>query len=132
MSTKYRNFVASPWSPDHAPPAHDRGSWRTSVKGLRGGRARPGSMTQYIREQQLLPEHEIDAIVQLAPQALVQWQQAVAALPEPRPSLHEWLDLFEAALDELHCAGVRDLFEALTQEFHAQGLVQRPFDRCVG
>jgi hypothetical protein len=108
------------------------GLWRRPVRGVRGGTARPGSMTQYIREQQLLPEQEIDAIVQLAPQALVQWQQAVAALAEPRPPLHEWLDLFDAALDELHCADVPDLFEALTQQFQGQGWVQRPFDRCVG
>lgn len=43
------------------------GLWRKSVKGMRGATKRPGSMTQYIRERRLLPEAEIDALIELTP-----------------------------------------------------------------
>lgn len=47
------------------------GLWRRAVEGKRrGSTPRPGSMTQYIREQGLLPAHEIDAIIAAAPMGL--------------------------------------------------------------
>jgi hypothetical protein len=43
------------------------GLWRKPVKGMRGAVAKPGSMTEYIREQGLLPEAEVDALIALTP-----------------------------------------------------------------
>lgn len=80
------------------------GLWRKPIKGLRGATARPGSMTQYIREQELLPAEEIDRIAALAPPSLTQWQDAVAQHLTPRPEMRRWLDLFDAAAAE----GMRD------------------------
>lgn len=80
------------------------GLWRKPIKGLRGATARPGSMTQYIREQDLLPAEEIDRIAALAPPSLTRWQDAVAQHLTPRPEMRQWLDLFDAAAAE----GMRD------------------------
>jgi hypothetical protein len=44
------------------------GLWRRSVKGCRGATPRPGSMTEYIRQQHLLPAAEIDALIAATPQ----------------------------------------------------------------
>jgi len=71
------------------------GLWRKPVQGRRGATPRPGSMTQFIREQKLLPGDEIDEIVALAPRDLLAWQDAVAALPADRPAMAEWVRLFE-------------------------------------
>jgi hypothetical protein len=38
------------------------GLWRNGVKGTRGGKKKPGKMTDYIREHGLLPADEIDAL----------------------------------------------------------------------
>lgn len=74
------------------------GLWRSTVKGTRGGTARPGSMTLFIRTEQLLPTYEIDAIEALAPQALLQFQDAEAATAtDLRTPLAEWLALFDRA-----------------------------------
>ena len=43
------------------------GLWRKRVKGMRGAIAKPGSMTEYIREKGLLPAAEIDALIELTP-----------------------------------------------------------------
>lgn len=49
------------------------GIWRKRVKGMRGAIARPGSMTEYIRERNLLPSDEIDRLIAATPtQALTQ------------------------------------------------------------
>lgn len=72
------------------------GLWRNGVKGTRGGTPRPGKITDYIREQGLLPGDEIDAIIAVAPTALVRWQQSQAGLPvEQRTDLAKWLSLFD-------------------------------------
>jgi hypothetical protein len=47
------------------------GLWRKPVTGTRGGAARPGSMTEYIRERRLLPTEEIDEIVTWTPTQLL-------------------------------------------------------------
>ena len=43
------------------------GLWRRPVKGTRGGIKKPGSMTEYIREQGLLPAVQIDNLIRLTP-----------------------------------------------------------------
>lgn len=73
------------------------GLWRKSVQGMRGAVKRPGSMTQFIREEALLPADEIDAIVAMAPVALAQFQDAEGKIPlERRAELSTWLKLFDA------------------------------------
>jgi hypothetical protein len=44
-----------------------QGIWRKAVKGCRGATPKPGSMTEYIRQQQLLPGPLIDALIRLTP-----------------------------------------------------------------
>ncbi len=72
------------------------GLWRKPVKGRRGGEARPGSMTELIRAEALLPRAEVDAIVEITPPSLERWQDAVARTPGPRPEAARWLTLFDA------------------------------------
>lgn len=43
------------------------GIWRKRVKGMRGAIPKPGSMTQYIREKQLLPSEEVDRLIAATP-----------------------------------------------------------------
>ena len=43
------------------------GLWRKRVKGMRGATARPGSMTEYIRERGLLPSSEVDRLKAATP-----------------------------------------------------------------
>lgn len=52
------------------------GLWRNGVKGTRGGQKRPGSITQFIREEGLLPSDEIDMLIEKAPLELIQNHQA--------------------------------------------------------
>lgn len=74
------------------------------MKGLRGATPRPGSMTEYICDQALLPADEIDRIIALAPQSLTRWQEAVSEHPTPRPELRQWLEVFDAVAAD----GMRD------------------------
>ena len=55
------------------------GLWRKAVKGCRGAVARPGSMTEYIRQERLLPSDEIDHIWQHTPPAILSFQEGYAA-----------------------------------------------------
>lgn len=43
------------------------GLWRKAVKGMRGATPKPGSMTEYIRQQGHLPGPLIDALIELTP-----------------------------------------------------------------
>lgn len=43
------------------------GLWRKEIKGQRGATKRPGSMTEYIREKNLLPSALVDALIELTP-----------------------------------------------------------------
>ena len=43
------------------------GIWRKAVKGMRGAVAKPGSMTEFIRQKALLPSDEIDRLIALTP-----------------------------------------------------------------
>lgn len=90
------------------------GLWRKATLGMRGSVAKPGSFTQFIRDEGLLPAHEVDRIVALAPQAIVRFVDAVDAEGKPlkeRASIGDWLRLFdelgEGDFDE---AGIPDLF----------------------
>lgn len=51
------------------PPGYPmtEGLWRKAVKGHRGATPKPGSMTEYIRKQGLLPGELIDALIELTP-----------------------------------------------------------------
>lgn len=72
------------------------GLWRNGVKGTRGGEKKPGRITDYIREQGLLPAEEIEEIIAMAPTALVRFQDAQAGVPlADRADLSRWLTLFD-------------------------------------
>ena len=43
------------------------GLWRRRVKGMRGATAKPGSMTQFMRDESLLPGDEIERIIEATP-----------------------------------------------------------------
>ncbi len=43
------------------------GIWRKRVKGMRGSIAKPGSITEYIREKGLLPSLEVDRLIAATP-----------------------------------------------------------------
>lgn len=43
------------------------GIWRKRVKGMRGATPKPGSMTEYIREKNLLPSAEVDRLIKATP-----------------------------------------------------------------
>jgi hypothetical protein len=43
------------------------GLWRRAVKGCRGATAKPGSMTEYIRQHGLLPAYEVDRLITATP-----------------------------------------------------------------
>lgn len=72
------------------------GLWRTSVKGTRGGTKRPGSMTQYIVEQGLLPKEEVEELAARVPKEIIQNQQAFANGLE----IPNWHDFLEAVTEE--------------------------------
>jgi hypothetical protein len=54
------------------------GLWRKGCKGTRGSVARPGSITEYIRQRGLLPLEEIDRLVAQVPTQIVAYQEAFA------------------------------------------------------
>jgi hypothetical protein len=82
------------------------GLWRNGVKGTRGGKKKPGKMTDYIREHGLLPAAEVDALVARAPQEIIDNQRAFAT-GELIPDWHDFLEAFtpEDALDEVPLPG---------------------------
>lgn len=84
------------------------GLWRNGVKGTRGGKKRPGKMTEYIREHGLLPGAEIDDIAARAPLELLDNQKAFATGAEI-PEWHDFLEAFtpETATDEIGCGAHR-------------------------
>lgn len=72
-----------------------QGLWRTSTKGARGRRPRPGRMTDYIVQQGLLPVDEVEEIVNTAPTEVLRFQDVVANMAGPRPPLRGWVTLFD-------------------------------------
>lgn len=79
-----------------------KGLWRNGVKGTRGGKKRPGKMTDYIREHKLLPAEEIDDLVRRAPQEIIDNQQAFAT-GDVIPEWHDFIEMFtpEDATEEI-------------------------------
>lgn len=72
------------------------GLWRTSTK------SRPGSMTQFIRNRQLLMDAEIDRIIADAPVDLIDFQRIAALIPiDQRPPMRAWLDRFNEGVSRL-------------------------------
>jgi hypothetical protein len=70
------------------------GLWRRTVKGCRGATPRPGSMTQFIREQGLLPAAEIDALIAATP------QQHFTAEDFARLGVRDWMEWIERVCAE--------------------------------
>lgn len=104
------------------------GLWRQTVKGVRGGTPRPGSMTKFIRDERLLDEAEIEAIIAIAPQALTSWQEAVAATSPPRAPLREWLALFDMVFDAaMRSPLTPDLYRRVIEDLRAssQSILER-------
>jgi hypothetical protein len=65
------------------------GLWRRST------RTRPGRMTDFIVDEELLPAAEVEAIVQHAPRDLVRFQDVAALVPvSERPTMNAWLKAF--------------------------------------
>ena len=87
------------------------GLWRKSTKGARGGVARPGSMTTYIKDRGLLDVKEVELIWNEAPTALIAWQEAHSSTPiHQRPALQSWIDFFAAHGAMFEGDGVRTLY----------------------
>lgn len=58
-------------------------------------------MTQFIRQERLLPADEIDRIMRDAPTELIRFQDVAGAIPiGERPTLASWLDRFHAAFPD--------------------------------
>lgn len=54
------------------------GLWGVGIKGTRGGDKRPGSMTQFIRDEGLLPAEVIDKLIADTPKDIVSFQEGYA------------------------------------------------------
>lgn len=67
-----------------------QGLWRREVKGSRGGEPHPRSMTAFIRHERLLPEEEIDCLMQTVPTEIMESQRQFHA-GYPIPSWEEFL-----------------------------------------
>lgn len=78
-----------------------QGLWRNGVKGTRGGEKKPGRMTDYIRDQGLLPSEEIDELIARAPSEILQ-KQSRYANGEEIPKWHDFIEAFtpEDAVDD--------------------------------
>lgn len=92
------------------------GLWRSSTKGLRGRDARPGSMTQFIRDEELLDAREVDRIIEQAPADLIAFLDVATNIPlEQRPDMGSWIERFNAgaaAVDRVHRGCSEDLADA--------------------
>jgi len=69
------------------------GLWRNGVKGTRGGKKKPGRMTDYIREHQLLPADEIDRLTAETPLDLRKTPGPFSS-GETIPNWHDFLEAF--------------------------------------
>lgn len=86
------------------------GLWRKTRIGRRSS-PRPGRMTDYIREKELLPAQEVDRIWSDCPTALITWQEAHADTPiESRPGLQKWIDFFDRNKGMFEGDGVEALY----------------------
>lgn len=73
-----------------------QGLWRNGTKGTRGGEKKPGRMTDYIREQGLLPGGEIDHIRETVPKEIILNQARYTEGLE----IPNWHDFIEAVTEE--------------------------------
>jgi hypothetical protein len=90
------------------------GLWRKAVKGTHGGTAKPGSMTEYIRDQGLLPADEVEHIIEAAPAALMAWQDWASGVPlDQRSDMKEWLAFFDLTSGDQLEAGGRRFYQDL-------------------
>lgn len=72
------------------------GLWRKPIKGKGKSEPRPGSMTQYILEKELMPPEEIILIQNEGVKALNAWCSKITDEPvHLRPKISEWLDQFD-------------------------------------
>lgn len=71
------------------------GLWSTGCKGTRGGEKKPGSMTAFIRDENLLPVAVIDRIRRSAPTELMT-QQSEFAAGRSDFDWHDFLEMFTA------------------------------------
>lgn len=56
-----------------------KGLWRKGVKGTRGGEKKPGMITDFIRDESLLPLAEIDRLIGSVPTEIILNQERYAA-----------------------------------------------------
>jgi len=82
------------------------GLWRTGCKGTRGSVARPGSITEYIRQHGLLPSEEIDRLIAQVPEEIVAYQEAFAHGDE----VPTWNEFFCSLVDESEPLSLSVLF----------------------
>ena len=87
-----------------------QGLWRRGTKGTRGGIRKPARVTDYIREKELLPAHEIDRIWNTAPTELIQFQAEYANGGHENP-LGDWLETFNAVASIPETAGLIEAAE---------------------
>src|SRR5262245_47898446 len=76
-----------------------QGLWGTGCKGTRGGEKKPGRMTDFIREDGLLPWEEVEHIRERVPLQLVAHQEAHAA----GRYVPDWPEFLCGVNDELDC-----------------------------
>lgn len=78
------------------------GLWRKRIKGNRGGIPKPGSITEYIKNNNLISENEIDWIIKNSPKELVSFQDENSKIDiSSRNELSEWLQNFDKKMEEL-------------------------------
>jgi hypothetical protein len=77
-----------------APRLHTvEGLWR------KGTKAGPARMTDFIRNEGLLPAREVERIWNTAPTDLIRFQDVAASIPiEERPTMRDWIDRFNAGV----------------------------------
>jgi hypothetical protein len=82
-----------------------QGLWRNGCKGTRGAQKKPGRMTDFIRDEGLLPVDEIAQLTARVPIELVQAQQKFAN-GEDIPSWGEFFENLDAfASGDIQCGG---------------------------
>lgn len=77
------------------------GLWRNGVKGTRGGKKRPGKMTDFILSEGLLSAEEVSFIRENIPKEIIA-NQSIYADGGPIPNWHDFLEAFtpEDAINE--------------------------------
>lgn len=97
-----------------------KGLWRNGTKGTRGGKKKPGKMTDFIREHNLLPAAEIDDLVRRAPQEIIDNQQ-VFATGDTIPDWHDFIEMFTP----------EDAVEEIAGKQHLLPILRDPCEGCI-